>query len=215
MSSVSSHKYLQSRPEISRWQNSKLQSSQRLRNSGFPQKHNLLAHSARRGMNWTLWHLRKHMRAKKEKVAKKQVEKYSNTQIHNVHTIQVDTQKIRSEDKTWFMKDFNVKKHQPPDTWLCGCAISHHLSQIITGYLLSPRGTVVVVIAVVVVVAAVVVVGVVVVGAAVVVGGGGGAGVGNRRCQGKVDQGWMGFTLTLCNNTKQSLSDWKLFGCIF
>lgn len=96
---------------------------------------------------------------------------------------------IRSEDKTWFMKDFNVNKHQSPDTWLCGSAISHHLSQIITGYLLSPRGTVVVVIAGVVVVATVVVVGVVVVGAAVVVGGGGGAGVGNRRCQGKVDQG--------------------------
>lgn len=84
-----------------------------------------------------------------------------------------------------------MNKHGSPDTWLCGCAISHHLSQIITGYLLSPRGTVVVVIAVVVVVATVVVVGavVVVVGAAVVVvGGGGGAGVGNRRCQGKVDQ---------------------------
>lgn len=45
-----------------------------------------------------------------------------------------------------------------------------------------------------------------------VVGGGAVAGVGNRRCQkGKVDQGLTGFTLTLCNRTKQSESNRKLF----
>lgn len=87
---------------------------------------------------------------------------------------------------------------------LSRCSISQHPSQIITGYLLSPRFSVVVetvvvgvvvgvvVVAVVVVVAMVVVGVVVVVGAVVVAGGGGGAvaGVGNRRCQkGKVGQG--------------------------
>lgn len=77
---------------------------------------------------------------------------------------------------------------------------------------------VVVIAGVVVVATVVVVVGVVVVGAAVVVGGGGGAvaGVGNRRCQkGKVDQGSTGFTLTLCNSSKQSESNQKLFDGIF
>lgn len=109
-------------------------------------------------------------------------------------------------------------KRRFPDTWLCGRAVSHHLSQIITCYLLSPLASVVVVIGVVVVVATVVVIGVVVVAAAVVVGGGGGvmAGVGNRRCQkGKVDQGSTGFTLTLCNSTKQSKFYQKLFDGIF
>lgn len=104
------------------------------------------------------------------------------------------------------MRDFNANKRRSPDTWLRGRAVSRHLSQIITCYLLSPRASVVVVIAVVVVVATVVVVGlVVVVGAVVVVGGGGGAVVvvGNRMCQkGKVDQGSPGFTLTLCNGTR-------------
>lgn len=107
------------------------------------------------------------------------------------------------QNKGWF-----------PNTRLCGRAVSHHLSQIITCYLLSPRGTVVVVIAGVVVVATVVVVGIVVVGAAVVVGGGGGAvaGVGNRRCQkGKVDQGSTGFTLTLCNSPSPTISSLMVF----
>lgn len=112
-----------------------------------------------------------------------------------------------SEDKMWFIHGFTPEEARDKkrlskyvSIWLSRSSISQHLSQIITGYLLSPRFSVVVetvvvgvvVVAVVVVVAMVVVGVVVVVGAVVVAGGGGGAvaGVGNRRCQkGKVGQG--------------------------
>lgn len=94
-----------------------------------------------------------------------------------------------ARDKKWFSKYVSI--------WLSRSSISQHLSQTITGYLLSPRlsvvvETVVVGVVVVAVVVAMVVGVVVVVGAVVVAGGGGGAvaGVGNRRCQkGKVGQG--------------------------
>lgn len=97
-----------------------------------------------------------------------------------------------ARDKKWFSECVSIQ--------LSRSSISQHLSQIITGYLLSPRFSVVVetvvvgvVVVAVVVVVAMVVVGVVVVAGAVVVAGGGGgavAGVGNRRCQkGKVGQG--------------------------
>lgn len=93
-----------------------------------------------------------------------------------------------ARDKMWFSEHVSIR--------LSRSSISQHLSQIIRGYLLSPRFSVVVetVVVGVVVVAVVVVVALVVVGVVVVVvaGGGGGAvaGVGNRRCQkGKVGQG--------------------------
>lgn len=116
--------------------------------------------------------------------------------------VQVDS---LSEDKMWFIHGF-IPKGARDKKWFSEyvSTFSQHPSQIITGYLLSPRFSVVVetvvvgvvvgvvVVAVVVVVAMVVVGFVVVVGAVVVAGGGGGAvaGVGNRRCQkGKVGQG--------------------------